>query len=392
MQPALGAPPNAPRRDPVSPNADQPARTRQAVRLGHRTRKPTPQQPEPSQPTNPNGADSATTRGFTRKWLIAGTLAGLGTLSVAIALAFSNRASTPTDQDTTAVETAKSSLPATVEPSNPPAHAPKPKPPDPPNDGDRLVQMNTFDAKRVAGMNISAPNDALQQKTRLTAEKLPLIDVLKRLAERHRVPIVIDGAALSDEGIPLKLPVSVKLQDVSLENGLTDLLSPLLLTHVVLEKSPQAIVVTSSVKAASAGFNSTLAGRLQKTGTAKPAKATPKKRKPAPAQSILAINRKAKALLAQKKYAEAIAQFTRVIRRNAKHRTAHFDRGIAYLELKKNRNALADFSAAIRINRRNAAAYTKRAIAYNRLGQRSKAVADRKTATRLKTQQKKKKK
>ncbi|MCH8831087.1 MAG: tetratricopeptide repeat protein [Planctomycetes bacterium] len=252
-------------------------------------------------------------------------------------------------------------------------------------DGDRWVQIDKFDPKKLIGLNPRLPQAALARNATLKGESLTLLSALQQLAIRHRVPMVIDSESLTNEGISVKEPVAVRFSDVPLADGLQKLLSPKLLTSVVLPNGSKAILITTRIKAESNDFNAKLAARL--TGQSK----TPASKLPAdpPMEAIGVIIRRGKRLLDQRKLDAAIREFSRVLERDRQHIAALEGRGNAYFQLKQYQKAVADFSAVIRIDPKNIAAYTSRGSSYQRLGALKKSRSDRRMAARLKKRMKK---
>lgn len=74
---------------------------------------------------------------------------------------------------------------------------------------------------------------ALLEKTRFSFVEVPLQEAVGRLAEQHQLPLRLDEAKLSDEGIEIEQPVTLTVSDISLRSGLKLLLHPLQLTFVV---------------------------------------------------------------------------------------------------------------------------------------------------------------
>lgn len=278
-----------------------------------------------------------------------------------------------------------------------PANNGKPAPADPPKkpvvrDGDRLVQLDKFDAKKLEGLKVTQPTKALEQTTELALNSKPLFDVLKVIAEKHRIPIVVDNTALADEGIPLKKwPVTVSIKGVTLADAFEEILGPVQLKMLLPTPDAKAIIITSEIKAAGLDANKLLNnGTVASTGSglSQPStKATPKrkpaKRKASRKQSPQALVRSGKRLVGRRKFDEAIAEFNKALKIRRKDVEALYNRGYAYLLKKDNRRAVNDFTAVIRLRKNHRAAYLSRALAYTRLGRRESARADRIAANRL---------
>lgn len=281
----------------------------------------------------------------------------------------------------------------------------KPAPDKPPKpvirDGDRLVQLNDFDEAGLKGLKIAVPAEALKQKVTVSTKSKPLLEVLQQLAETHRIPIVIDTAALDDEGIPLKKwPMTVNVKNVTLNDAFDAILGPLQLTLLVPDPAAKAVIITSEVKAAGLDANALLKrgikvgaakpGNIRKP-PAKPAKSKPKRgrKKPKPKLSAPALVRKGKRLLTQRKADQAIAEFNKALRIRRNDIEALFHRGRAWLVKGNNDKAVADFTAVIKRRKTYRPAYEARALAYLRLGRRESARVDRTIATRLRRRKKK---
>lgn len=289
----------------------------------------------------------------------------------------------------------KSSQPKAVDAR--PANGNDPAPNDPPKkpvvrDGNRLVQLDKFDATKLEGVKITQPAKALEQTTELKLNSKPLFDVLKAIAEKHRIPIVVDNTALADEGIPLKKwPVTVSIKGVTLADAFEAILGPVQLKMVLPTPDAKAIIITSEIKAAGLDANKLLnngAVAATGSGSSKPAsKATPKrkttKRPATRKQSPQALVRSGKRLVGRRKFDAAIAEFNKALKIRRNDVEALFNRGYAYLLKKDNRRAVNDFTMVIRLRKNYRAAYLSRALAYTRLGRRESARADRIAANRL---------
>lgn len=270
--------------------------------------------------------------------------------------------------------------------------------PQTPANGSPYVQLNALNRDLLKGVPLNRPAAALQQKDSLTVTDRPLLDVLQRLAKRHRLVMVVDVEALTDEGIPLQQPVTVSLQEKSLDEVLTAVLGPLLLKHVLPRPDAEAIVVTSEIKALGTDVNSLLerGAALAANNPAprslpstsppsrqrRPSGKPKRKPKPSPTDWKTAF-RNGRRLLKQRKYDQAIAAFSQVIRQRRNDAQAWYYRGYAYLLKQENGKAVKDLNTALRLRRNYADAYAARAIAYQRMGYGRRARDDRVRAARL---------
>ncbi|HEX6984088.1 MAG TPA: hypothetical protein VF170_01870 [Planctomycetaceae bacterium] len=87
---------------------------------------------------------------------------------------------------------------------------------------------------------------ALASRASLGFEKKPLREALEAIRDEAGVDIVIDKAALSEEGLTPETPVSIRAHDLRLDQFLTHLLEPLNLTYVV---DREVLKVTSKRRA-----------------------------------------------------------------------------------------------------------------------------------------------
>ena len=111
-----------------------------------------------------------------------------------------------------------------------------------------------------------------------------------------------------------------------------------------------------------------------------------KAEKPAPPAPILSaeqLNQQGRALIAERKYQEAIAVLTRALAIKPNHTLVLNARGFAYLMLRKFEPALADLDKAISLDPKYANAYHNRSIVLQRLGKAQAAEEDRRTEQSL---------
>ncbi len=87
---------------------------------------------------------------------------------------------------------------------------------------------------------------ALSQPTTVEFLDLPLEDAITFLKEYHNINIYIDKATLTDEGVAIDQPVTLKLAGVTLRSVLKLLLEPVQLTYVIED---EVMKITTSAKA-----------------------------------------------------------------------------------------------------------------------------------------------
>jgi hypothetical protein len=98
----------------------------------------------------------------------------------------------------------------------------------------------------------------LRARTDLSVEKLPLQDVVKKLAEFHEIPIRLDKAALKKANVALDAPVTVNIQNYTLSAALKHILKDfglhfgvvdgaVLITNTPPEPEEQAVVADVAV-------------------------------------------------------------------------------------------------------------------------------------------------
>ena len=87
---------------------------------------------------------------------------------------------------------------------------------------------------------------ALDQPTTVEFLDLPLEDAITFLKEYHNINIYIDKATLTDEGVAIDQPVTLKLAGVTLRSVLKLLLEPVQLTYVIED---EVMKITTSSKA-----------------------------------------------------------------------------------------------------------------------------------------------
>jgi hypothetical protein len=73
----------------------------------------------------------------------------------------------------------------------------------------------------------------LDQPTKMEFVEIPLRDAIASLAEQHEIPIRLDEAKLTDEGVQVEQPITLNVDGITLKSGLKLLLQPLQLTYVV---------------------------------------------------------------------------------------------------------------------------------------------------------------
>lgn len=75
--------------------------------------------------------------------------------------------------------------------------------------------------------------DALLERTEIAFTDTPLSDAIDFLRDVHQIQIVIDTAALQDEGVDPSSPVNLELSGITLQSALSLMLRPLILTTVI---------------------------------------------------------------------------------------------------------------------------------------------------------------
>ncbi len=105
------------------------------------------------------------------------------------------------------------------------------------------------------GDDAKKPDDLSKEEERITAEldkqtdvaftDTPLTDVVKFLADYHKIPIVIDAEALENEGIATDAPVTRTLTGVKLRSALKIILQPLDLGYLIED---DVLKITSAAK------------------------------------------------------------------------------------------------------------------------------------------------
>jgi hypothetical protein len=106
---------------------------------------------------------------------------------------------------------------------------------------------------RQAPVYLPAPNNieariiaALSEKTDVSFAETSLADAVNFLRDFHQINILIDRAALQDEGIDPSTPVSLELSGVSLRSALRLLLDPYGLTAFV---DAEVLTITTKTRA-----------------------------------------------------------------------------------------------------------------------------------------------
>lgn len=87
---------------------------------------------------------------------------------------------------------------------------------------------------------------ALADETEVNFVETPLIDAAQFLSELTNIPIIVDQAALDEEGIPVDEPIHLKLAGVSLRSALTLMFDDLGMTWVVED---EVLKLTTKTKA-----------------------------------------------------------------------------------------------------------------------------------------------
>ena len=86
----------------------------------------------------------------------------------------------------------------------------------------------------------------LQTKVSLEFDDMPLEKVMKTLAANANIPLLIDEAALAEEGIPTDEPVSARIQNRTVEQVIDRLLKPLGLTWIT---ENEVLMITTTIEA-----------------------------------------------------------------------------------------------------------------------------------------------
>ncbi len=87
---------------------------------------------------------------------------------------------------------------------------------------------------------------ALSERTDLAFVDTPLTDAIDFLEDVHGISIIIDTAALTDEGVDPSAPVNLELSGITLRSALKLMLGPLQLTYVIED---EVMKITTQVKA-----------------------------------------------------------------------------------------------------------------------------------------------
>lgn len=90
---------------------------------------------------------------------------------------------------------------------------------------------------------------ALNERTEISFSDMPLKDAIDFLKDLHEIQIVMDSAALTDEGVDPSAPVSLELAGITLRSALRLLLEPLALTYVIRD---EVMMITTEAKAGEA--------------------------------------------------------------------------------------------------------------------------------------------
>lgn len=111
--------------------------------------------------------------------------------------------------------------------------------------------------------------------------------------------------------------------------------------------------------------------------------ALPEPYRPFGFRSEITSYRKIRFIYQHGQHDDAIADFSKAIRRNPVEHVAYRYRGVAYGRQGELDKAIADFTEAIRLNPQAAATYSDRAVAYLRKGELDKSIKDATEAIRL---------
>lgn len=78
----------------------------------------------------------------------------------------------------------------------------------------------------------STLRQALLRKVQVEAEEVPLRELLTKLAKECGLQLTFDTIALADEGVQLDHPVSLKVENITLQSALRLICQPLQMTYV----------------------------------------------------------------------------------------------------------------------------------------------------------------
>jgi tetratricopeptide (TPR) repeat protein len=93
--------------------------------------------------------------------------------------------------------------------------------------------------------------------------------------------------------------------------------------------------------------------------------------------------RKGNYRLEDKRYEEAVAEFSGALGKNPDHVGAHHGLAVTYLQMGRFDEAIAEFSAAIDLDPDFAIAYADRGVVYDQMGEHEEALADYRKALDL---------
>lgn len=87
---------------------------------------------------------------------------------------------------------------------------------------------------------------ALHQRTDVAFSDTPLTDAVKFLASEHQINVVMDVAALQDEGVDPSSPLNLELSGITVRSALRLMLKPLQLTCIIED---EVLKITTEAKA-----------------------------------------------------------------------------------------------------------------------------------------------
>ena len=116
-----------------------------------------------------------------------------------------------------------------------------------------LTAADLAPVKPIGVTSFPAPTDlelkihnALGHRTEVSFTDTPLTDALKFLSDLHTINIIVDTAALQDEGIDPSSPVNLELSGITFRSTLKLMLSPMQLTYMV---ENEVLKITTIVRA-----------------------------------------------------------------------------------------------------------------------------------------------
>ena len=116
------------------------------------------------------------------------------------------------------------------------------------------ARVDIAQAKPASGPKLQGGEEAilkaLKQETSLEFADAPLKDVVDYLIELHRIPIIMDSAALKEAGVERNTPITCNLSGIPLSSALAIVLDELQLKSVIHHN---VLMITSPAKAEAEG-------------------------------------------------------------------------------------------------------------------------------------------